>query len=375
MAPTGYGKALGHRIAIVVDDYKKRQILFVDILSGSSVNTVWCSFATRHGFRTQSLRSKMFTEIKLKRAVSYNKRRANVVGWPRQYQLVSSQLGLGAIAPTPDAFAAAVYQWQLNFKGAKLKPDGKLGKNTLLAMKIAGQQTGGSGQAPAWLYENQLASFSGKPTGGGPRWLQYAQGEMHAWNQAIESWADEDRAGDAELYATRDNEYFLCAPYCGGKVQERGFMPRNDLRRHWCAAFVNWCLHSAGYSHTGSAGAHSFITPRLWRFEALREPRQGCVCVVGDGDRASHVGFIWNSKNLPEDPDGHVEMTGDRLCNLLGGNQSDRVNIRPEKKRLMACRGHNGVTSPYLWPLRGTPTCDHNPSTEAAHFCGRTHGD
>lgn len=81
----------------------------------------------------------------------------------------------------------------------------------------------------------------------------------------------------------------------------------------WCAAFVGACLHAAGIENTRSLMARSykdFGTP-------LTEPRVGALVVLSrTADPAhGHVGFIagWS--------DTHVQV--------LGGNQSDSVNVSP----------------------------------------------
>ena len=312
----------------------------------------------------------MLSSKKLTDAVAYNYRKAHSVGWPKQFQVVSSQIDVDSRVDAA-AFAQAVATWQ-SVQKPPLKVDGKLGNQTFQAMKSARRVPGGTTRAPDWIETKSLPVP--EPNGKGPRWLQYAQAEMDAWNLEIVTWTDDDKIKVAEKHMSRDEDYFLASPYFGGKVKPRGTRPDNSLRRHWCAAFVNFCLHSAGYSHTGSAGAHSFITRRLWRFDALKKPKPGCVVAVGSGKRASHVGFIWSSKNLPENPDGNVAMTKGRVLQMLGGNQrGERVTIRPETKRLMAVKGYNGVTSPYLWPRVGNPNCNLDPSTEQPHFCGRTY--
>ena len=313
----------------------------------------------------------MLNAAKLAEAVEYNFRKAYSVGWPNKYLKVSSVLGLG-LKVTQAEFATAVYDWQSFQK--PLKPDGKLGPKSLLSIMSAPQATGGTAKAPDWISGSAVNAQD--PIGNGPRWIQYALAEKKLWDTEISKWTDKDKIAIAERYMSRDETYFTTTPYFGGKTKPRGTKPPNKGRHHWCAAFVNWCLHAAGYSHTGSAGAHSFITRRLWRFKALTEPKKGCVIVVGNGKRASHIGFLWSSKNLPKNPGGDVVMKGGRVLQMLGGNQrGERVTIRPETKKLRAVEGYNGVTSPYLWPLQGKDTCNVDPTTEQGHYCGRPYKD
>lgn len=313
----------------------------------------------------------MLTSSKLASAVAYNFRKAHSVGWPKQYLVASSVLGLSAKEPTAEEFAKLVYDWQTRQKPS-LDPDGKLGKNTWKRMLLSPRTSAGTPMAPSWI--TNTAFNAPKPVGVGPRWLQYAQAEKQEWDRQ-RGMLTKSQGEKTEFHMSRDEEYFEASPYFGGKVKTRGSKPNNKRRADWCAAFANWCLHASGYSHTGSAGAHSFIVRNLWRFDALKEPKQGCVCVLGDGTKGRHVAFIWRSKNLPINPGGDVKIYGSRKLEILGGNQGQRITVMNERRKMLSCKGHNGVRSPYLWPKRGNPTCDHDPTTEKGHYCGRVHND
>lgn len=80
----------------------------------------------------------------------------------------------------------------------------------------------------------------------------------------------------------------------------------------WCAAFTNWCLAQARITGTKSALARSFLA---WGVSV--HSRYGVVVVLKRGTQPlqGHVGFL-------------VDEDGD-ACWLLGGNQSNRVNIQP----------------------------------------------
>ncbi len=300
-------------------------------------------------------------------AIRYNAASAERVGWLPHYRQVAGALGIGAERPTPKAFCVAVGAWQDSNR--PLSVDGKIGPNTWAQMRRRAATGAGSAIAPDWLGAATAAADPVARTGVGPAWLQVAQGERLRW--------DRETRRAAEVHMSRDEEYFQASPYFGGRVKDRGVVPPNAGRHDWCAAFANWCLHSAGYSHTGSAGAHSFIVPRLWAFTALPEPRQGCVVVVGteDSTRGAHVGFLWSFRNLPSNPNGHVSIQGraGRRLELLGGNQGQRVSVKNERRRMLACRDRQGVTSPYLWPERGAANCNHLPASDQGHFCGRIH--
>ena len=91
----------------------------------------------------------------------------------------------------------------------------------------------------------------------------------------------------------------------------------------WCAAFLGACLERAGFASTRSLLARSYLdwgTP-------LREPKLGAVAVHSRGSDPGqgHVGFF-------------VGATVDHIY-LLGGNQSDAVNVQPfEMSRLLGLR-------------------------------------
>lgn len=315
------------------------------------------------------------TPAQLRSAVQYNSTNAQQVGWLRRFGQVASLLGFRTAAPGAEQFARAVHSWQLDVGG--LTKDGKLGHNTWRKMQ-PNLPPGGGPAVPDWLapqsspLTDQAASEPLRIAGAGPLWLQIAQAELNRWDQAAAAMTAEQQA-TMEVHMTRDEYYFLASPYFGGQVQQRGTVPRNQRRLDWCAAFVNWCLHRAGYSHSGSAGAHSFLLPRLWRFRALPEPRKGCVVVVGNGNTGAHVAFLWDWDHLPSNPNGHVPIVGHRWLEILGGNQGQRISRKSERRRMLAARGLDGTHSPYLWPERGEGTCNLAPATEFPHFCGNVH--
>lgn len=75
----------------------------------------------------------------------------------------------------------------------------------------------------------------------------------------------------------------------------------------WCASFVGWCLAQAGYNHTRSAAARSYLTYGLktdigiGNIAVLTRTGGGHVAFVVGWDGA----YVW----------------------LLGGNQSDAVTM------------------------------------------------
>lgn len=98
----------------------------------------------------------------------------------------------------------------------------------------------------------------------------------------------------------------------------------------WCAAFVGFCLHSAGYASSGSAAARSYLD---WGTPLL-SPRLGCVCIFSrPPNRASgHVTFYAGP--------GHTDPES---ISCLGGNQGNRVCVVDEPlNRLLGYRMPSG---------------------------------
>jgi len=84
----------------------------------------------------------------------------------------------------------------------------------------------------------------------------------------------------------------------------------------WCSAFVNFCAREAGYESSGSLAARSWL--EVGEFVPLSEARKGDVVILWRVKRdgwQGHVAFL----------DHYNPKRG--LLYLLGGNQSDAVNI------------------------------------------------
>lgn len=82
----------------------------------------------------------------------------------------------------------------------------------------------------------------------------------------------------------------------------------------WCSAFANWCVEKSGYEGTDSAWARSWLN---WGAE-IAKPRHGCIAVLQRDINKGHVGFFLGATS-----------TG---IKLLGGNQSNEVNVATFKK-------------------------------------------
>ncbi|MEM6762337.1 MAG: CHAP domain-containing protein [Pseudomonadota bacterium] len=288
---------------------------------------------------------------------------------------------------TAELFAEKVHDWQ-GKQVPSLTADGKLGPKSWARLQADLERNVPMtqlGTIPPWLGGPAVGGTSGAGGGDpiieepdmigtGPAWLRVARFQMRGWQNAGHGEADTDW----------DEAYFLAAPRWGNVTHTLG--RERDLERwkdgHWCAAFVNWCLHTAGFSHTGSAGAHSFTKPAYWEFDALREPRVGCIIVTASpgSDRGGHVAFLDDWNDLPESPAGRVTRQRrdhpNRWYSLLGGNQGSAgtVNSRRQDpwKDMLAARGRNGVTSPYFWPAEtsaGTCTISSILPTRTPHAC------
>jgi uncharacterized protein (TIGR02594 family) len=106
--------------------------------------------------------------------------------------------------------------------------------------------------------------------------------------------------------------------------QEIGQKWVTDDETAWCAAFVNWCLLKAGKVGTNSLSAKSFLNYGT----ATKNPNIGDIVVLWRISKESpygHVGFF-------------IKETA-ALIYILGGNQSDEVNIRAfDKAQLLSYR-------------------------------------
>lgn len=134
-----------------------------------------------------------------------------------------------------------------------------------------------------------------------------------AFNLAIQEYGVKGQPG-----ATHNSQilrYFLYA----------GFKQIKDDETAWCAAFVNWALVRAGLEGTKSLMARSFLK---YGYPTLA-PKLGDLAVFWRGSKDSafgHVGFF-------------IKETKDAVY-VLGGNQSNAVNITPfPKSQLLGYRG------------------------------------
>ena len=93
-----------------------------------------------------------------------------------------------------------------------------------------------------------------------------------------------------------------------------GFTGIRDDETAWCAAYVNWCAHMAGYQGSGALDARSLLK--------IGTPVE--VPLLGD------IAVFW--RESPESWKGHVGFPIGKITDevpLLGGNQNNQVCIKP----------------------------------------------
>jgi uncharacterized protein (TIGR02594 family) len=138
------------------------------------------------------------------------------------------------------------------------------------------------------------------------------------------SWVDTARSliGTHEGIGSDDNPTILeWAQELGGWTAS--YYKHDEIP--WCGLFVGYCLHENDVTPpNGLLAANSYAA---WGTKC--DPKQGAILVF-TRQGGGHVGFY-----VAEDDDAY---------HVLGGNQSDAVNItRVAKNRLSACRWPAGV--------------------------------
>lgn len=94
---------------------------------------------------------------------------------------------------------------------------------------------------------------------------------------------------------------------------------RND-ETAWCAAFLNWCLMKAGKPFSSSLMARNFLSYGV----STKKPEIGDIVVlwrVAKNSPYGHAGF-------------YIKETKNSIF-ILGGNQSDEVNIKEYDKGML----------------------------------------
>ena len=83
----------------------------------------------------------------------------------------------------------------------------------------------------------------------------------------------------------------------------------------WCASFIAYCLEQVGMGSTNNKAARSYLK---WGVSSAKDPLPGDIVVFWRGSKngwQGHVGFL-------------VEKKVNGQLYVLGGNQSDAVNIK-----------------------------------------------
>lgn len=107
-----------------------------------------------------------------------------------------------------------------------------------------------------------------------------------------------------------------------------------DDETPWCAAFVGAMLERNGIKSSRFESASSYLK---WGVQ-LHEPAYGCV-VVFTREGGGHVGFV-----VGKDENGNLLV--------LGGNQSDAVNIKSfSRSRVTGYRWPDGEPGPVTYDL------------------------
>jgi len=116
--------------------------------------------------------------------------------------------------------------------------------------------------------------------------------------------------GVKEIVGEEDNQTIV------NYAKEAGFSWVDNDETPWCSIFMNWVALRAGYERSDKANARSWLNVG----EKVESPVTGDVVVFKRGNSSwqGHIGIF-------------VRTDGD-LVYVLGGNQSNMVNIKPYNK-------------------------------------------
>lgn len=108
-------------------------------------------------------------------------------------------------------------------------------------------------------------------------------------------------------------------PLINDMFKALGYAKNNELTA-WCSAFVGWILKKSGHKYLATLRARDWLAyPGTTK--KLDELKQGDIVViwrVSETGNLGHVGF-------------YIDQDKENIY-ILGGNQSDEVNISPFKK-------------------------------------------
>jgi uncharacterized protein (TIGR02594 family) len=137
-------------------------------------------------------------------------------------------------------------------------------------------------------------------------WMNIAWAEASRPSKDRSEWAGSATNPRIMEYFKVGSSWFLAQAKAGGDEVD------------WCAAFVNFCLETAGYTGTRHPGARSFYWQNK-HFIRLQDAQPGCIAVFRDrpfddpkwDTGSGHVGFV-------------IGATATTVT-LLGGNQANTV--------------------------------------------------
>lgn len=215
--------------------------------------------------------------------------------------------------------------------------DGAFGRNTITAVKAFQRDRRVEVQYPGTVGPKTIAALeAAAPAGGGKKSGGAAPGAIVPLSPLL-PWMEEAKRlqGVRETAGTKSNSVILAwAKALGGFV--RSYYTSDDIP--WCGLFVAHCV---GLTLPSEALPSNPLSALAWaKFGVDVKPTPGAVLVfsrTGGG----HVGFY-----LGED---------DAAFHVLGGNQSDQVNItRVAKDRHVATRWPATADRPTAGRLRMT---------------------
>lgn len=132
------------------------------------------------------------------------------------------------------------------------------------------------------------------------------------------------------LIGEREQAGLKANPRIMALYRDAGHPEVGDDATAWCAAFAGACLERAGFDGTGSLMVRSYL---VWG-KPISDERTGAIAVLSRGANPAqgHVGFL-------------IGATETHLV-LLGGNQSDQVNVQAfPRSRLLGLRWPDAATS------------------------------
>ena len=100
----------------------------------------------------------------------------------------------------------------------------------------------------------------------------------------------------------------------------KNIMGVDPVETQWCAAFVNMVLAREGLPTSASVSNYPLTARSFLKLgEEVKEPREGDIIIFPRGSQGwqGHVGFYVSTTYVDEV----------KYYNILGGNQSDSVNI------------------------------------------------